>query len=60
VKDKDGNDVIIEEITDSNGNKTIIKKKVIKDSMGNDVIIEERVDANGNKVITTIRKDEYG
>lgn len=60
TKDKDGNDVTVEEVTDHNGNKSTIKRKVIKDANGLDVIVEERVEANGNKITTTIRKDEFG
>ena len=59
-KDKDGNEIIEEEIIDEKGNKTTVKRKVYKDEDGNEVVLEERIDAKGNKIITTKRKNEYG
>lgn len=50
----------VEEIIDAKGNKTTVKRKVIKDANGNDIVVEERIDADGNKVITTKRIDEFG
>ena len=60
MKDKDGNEIIVEEIIDQYGNKQVVKRKIVKDANGNDIVIEERIDANGNKIVTTIRKDEFG
>ena len=41
IKDKDGNDVVLEEVIDQNGNKSTIKKKILKDMNGQDMIITE-------------------
>lgn len=44
TKDKFGNEIIEETITDKDGNVKIIKKKITKDADGKEVIEEEITD----------------
>lgn len=45
TKDKDGNEIIEEVITNADGTKTVVKKKVFRDKDGNEVTEIETVDA---------------
>lgn len=46
-RDKDGKEVIEEEITDADGKKYKVTTKVYRDADGNEIIEEERIDEFG-------------
>lgn len=50
IIDESGNECLIEETQDENGNKLIKKKKIILDENGDRVEVEEIVDEHGNKI----------
>lgn len=61
-RDKDGNEVYEEVVTDEFGRKKIKRTKVKKDKDGNEIIEDEIIDENGNRQIirTKIMKDANG
>jgi len=60
TKDRDGKDVIEEDIIDADGKKVKVRTKIYKDADGNEIMEEERVDDQGNKVVIRRVKDKTG
>ena len=58
MKDENGNDIIVQEIINADGTRTIITERI--DEFGNKVITKEIINKDGTKTIFTEKIDANG